>query len=220
MKLLLINSTDKNAFAALSENGNTKVVFASEFSDTTIKPGKAPDKLIHCLDKLSVENNFENIEAIAVAAGPGSFTGIRVGLSLAKGLAFGLEKKLIPINNFELTFARLNEIQTDLKYCIIIEAKLPEYYFAVYQNGEITPKGSDTLENLIKTLQNDTIIVGDFDDETQLKHCYFEYINVKNLKNEADSFGSLAEEKFKCGELVDSAKAEPLYLKDFNFKKV
>ncbi|HRJ84571.1 MAG TPA: hypothetical protein PK753_02765, partial [Ignavibacteria bacterium] len=93
-------------------------------------------------------------------------------------------------------------------------------YFAVYQNGEITPKGSDTLENLIKTLQNDTIIVGDFDDETQLKHCYFEYINVKNLKNEADSFGSLAEEKFKCGELVDSAKAEPLYLKDFNFKKV
>lgn len=220
MKLLLINSTDKNAFAALSENGNTKVVFASEFSDTTIKPGKAPDKLIHCLDKLSVENNFENIEAIAVAAGPGSFTGIRVGLSLAKGLAFGLEKKLIPINNFELTFARLNEIQTDLKYCIIIEAKLPEYYFAVYQNGEITPKGSDTLENLIKTLQNDTIIVGDFDDETQLKHCYFEYINVKNLKNEADSFGKLAEEKFKCGELVDSAKAEPLYLKDFNFKKV
>jgi len=220
VKLLLINSTDKNAFAALSENGNTKVVFASEFSDTTIKPGKAPDKLIHCLDKLSVENNFENIEAIAVAAGPGSFTGIRVGLSLAKGLAFGLEKKLIPINNFELTFARLNEIQTDLKYCIIIEAKLPEYYFAVYQNGEITPKGSDTLENLIKTLQNDTIIVGDFDDETQLKHCYFEYINVKNLKNEADSFGSLAEEKFKCGELVDSAKAEPLYLKDFNFKKV
>ncbi len=220
MKLLLINSTDKNAFAALSENGNTKVVFASEFSDTTIKPGKAPDKLIHCLDKLSVENNFENIEAIAVAAGPGSFTGIRVGLSLAKGLAFGLEKKLIPINNFELTFARLNEIQTDLTYCIIIEAKLPEYYFAVYQNGEITPKGSDTLENLIKTLQNDTIIVGDFDDETQLKHCYFEYINVKNLKNEADSFGKLAEEKFKCGELVDSAKAEPLYLKDFNFKRV
>jgi len=220
VKLLLINSTDKNAFAALSENGNTKVVFASEFSDTTIKPGKAPDKLIHCLDKLSVENNFENIEAIAVAAGPGSFTGIRVGLSLAKGLAFGLEKKLIPINNFELTFARLNEIQTDLTYCIIIEAKLPEYYFAVYQNGKITPKGSDTLENLIKTLQNDTIIVGDFDDETQLKHCYFEYINVKNLKNEADSFGSLAEEKFKCGELVDSAKAEPLYLKDFNFKRV
>jgi len=220
VKLLLINSTDKNAFAALSENGNTKVVFASEFSDTTIKPGKAPDKLIHCLDKLSVENNFENIEAIAVAAGPGSFTGIRVGLSLAKGLAFGLEKKLIPINNFELTFARLNEIQTDLTYCIIIEAKLPEYYFAVYQNGEITPKGSDTLENLIKTLQNDTIIVGDFDDETQLKHCYFEYINVKNLKNEADSFGKLAEEKFKCGELVDSAKVEPLYLKDFNFNRV
>jgi len=220
MKLLLINSTDKSAFAALCENGNTQAVFASEFADTTSQPGKTPDKLIHCLDKLSAENNIKDIDAIAVTVGPGSFTGIRVGLSLAKGLAFGLDKKLIIVNNFELAMGRLEEIQTDLTYCIIIEAKLPEYYFAVYQNGGLTPKGSETLENLLKTLQKDTIIVGDFDDETQLKHCYFEYINVKNLKSEVDSFCRLAEEKFQRGELVESAKAEPLYLKDFNFKKV
>jgi tRNA threonylcarbamoyladenosine biosynthesis protein TsaB len=220
MKLLLINSTDKNAFAALCEDEDTKAVFASEFTDRTIQPGKTPDKLIHCLDKLSAENNIKDMDAIAVTVGPGSFTGIRVGLSLAKGLAFGLDKKIITINNFELTFARLNEIQADQTYCIIIEAKLPEYYFAVYENGSVSPKGSETLENLLKTLQKDTIIVGDFDDETQLKHCYFEYINVKNLKSEVDSFCRLAEEKFQRGELVESAKAEPLYLKDFNFKKV
>lgn len=220
MKLLLINSTDKNAFAALYEDGNTKAVFASEFTDPAIQPGKTPDKLIHCLDKLSAENNIKEIDAIAVTIGPGSFTGIRVGLSLAKGLAFGLDKKLITVNNFELTMGRLVEIQTNETYYIIVEAKLPEYYYAVYQNGGISPKGSETLENLLKTLQKDTIIVGDFDDETQLKHCYFEHINVKNLKSEVDSFCRLAEEKFQCGELVESAKAEPLYLKDFNFKKV
>jgi len=220
MKLLLINSTDKNAFAALCEDGNTKAVFTSEFADTTSQPSKTPDKLIHCLDKLSAENNIKDIDTIAVTVGPGSFTGIRVGLSLAKGLAFGLDKKLITVNNFELAMGRIEEIQTNQTYCIIIEAKLPEYYFAVYQNGSISPKSSQTLENLLKTLQKDTIIVGDFDDETQLKHCYFEYINVKNLKSEVDSFCRLAVEKFQRGELVESAKAEPLYLKDFNFKKV
>ena len=73
---------------------------------------------------------------------------------------------------------------------------------------------------IIKNLKKNTIIVGDFDDETQIKHCYFKYINVKNLKSEAESFSRLAEEKFNNNEMIDSAEAEPLYLKDFNFKKV
>ena len=220
MKLLLINSSDKNAFAAFYGNGNLNIVYAAEFTTISDTPGRKADKLIHCLDKLSGENSFDDLDAIAITIGPGSFTGIRVGLSLAKGLAFGLQKKIIPVNNFELILGRLTDIKSDTGYCILLEAKLPEYYFAVYKNGEITEKGSQDLENIQKTLQKNTIIVGDFDDETQLKHCYFKYINVKNLKSEAESFSRLAEDKFKNDELIDSADAEPLYLKDFNFKKV
>ncbi len=219
MKLLLINSSEKNAFTAIVNETEQTIVYASEFSDAGNIPGKTPDKLIHCLDKLSAKSDIKDIDAIAVTIGPGSFTGIRVGLALAKGIAFGLDKKIIPVDNFELTFGRLHDIQPDKTYCILLEAKLPEYYYAVYENEKIIKKGSETLENLAKTLQKDIILVGDFDDETQLKHCYFKYINIKDAKNELTSFSLIAETGFMKGCLYDSGKIEPLYLKDFNFRK-
>ncbi len=192
MKLLLINSSDKNAFAAIANNSEQTVVYASEINDAETIPGKTPDKLIHCLDKLTSKSDIKDIDAVAVTIGPGSFTGIRVGLAIAKGIAFGLDKKIIPVDNFELTLGRLHDIQPNKTYCALLEAKLPEYYYALYENEKIIKKGSETLENLAKTLQNGTILVGDFDDETQLKHCYFKYINIKDAKNELTSFSLIA----------------------------
>lgn len=219
MKILLINSGNKNAFAAVLSDDTSSVVYASEFIDTTGTNSKTPDKLINCLEKLSHESKLNDADAIAITIGPGSFTGIRVGLSLAKGMAFGMDKKLIAINNFDLTLNRLNDISPDKRYCVIIEAKLPEYYYAIYLNGIIEQKGSETLENLQKSLQNDTIIVGDFGDETLIKHCYFKYINVKNHKSELSSMSWIAQNEFRSGNLSDAGKVLPLYLKEFNFKK-
>ncbi len=220
MNLLLINSGEKNAFAAIVNENKITIHYASEFFDTSEVTNKNPDKLIHCLEKLSTECKINSIEAIAVTTGPGSFTGIRVGLSLAKGIAFSADKKIIPINNFDLTLNRLEEISPELSYCILLEAKLPEYYFSVFKNGKFVNSGTERLENLQKTLNNDTIIVGDFDDETQLKHCYFKYINIKDNKNELVSMTHLAKKEFDAGNLIEAGKVEPLYLKDFNFKKV
>ncbi len=219
MKLLLVNSSEKNAFAAIVNETEQTVVYASEFSETESNPGKTPDKLIHCLDKLTSKTDIKDIDAIAVTVGPGSFTGIRVGLALAKGIAFGLDKKIIPVNNFELTLGRLHEILPDKTYCILLEAKLPEYYYAVHSKEIITQRGSETLENLTKILQNDTIIVGDFDDETQLKHCYFSVLNVKDVESEFDAMLKIAQRGFISANLTDAKDVQPLYLKDFNFRK-
>ncbi len=219
MNLLLINSSEKAPFAAITSLDKTIVHYASEFIDPSDTLNKNPDKLIHCLEKLSTESNINSVDAIAVTTGPGSFTGIRVGLSLAKGIAFGADKKIIPINNFDLTLNRLNEISPNITYCVLLEAKLPEYYFSVYEYGKFVNSGAETLENLQKTLNNDTIIVGDFCDETHIKHCYFKYINIKNHKNGLASMAHLAKKEFNTGNLIEAGKIEPLYLKDFNFKK-
>ncbi|NOS85971.1 MAG: tRNA (adenosine(37)-N6)-threonylcarbamoyltransferase complex dimerization subunit type 1 TsaB [Ignavibacteria bacterium] len=219
MKLLLINSSDKNAFAAIVNETEQTVVYASEFNDAVSIPGKTPDKLIHCLDKLSAKSDIKDIDAIAVTIGPGSFTGIRVGLALAKGIAFGLDKKIIPVDNFALTLNRLQEFTQAKKYCVLLEAKLPEYYFAVYENGVIIENGSETLENLAKTIQKDTIMVGDFDDETQLKHCYFSILNVKDMMNEFAAMTKIAQNAFNSSNLEEAKEIQPLYLKDFNFRK-
>lgn len=219
MNILLINSSEKTPFAAMISDNKEIVHYAAEFIEPSDTLNKNPDKLIHCLEKLSTESFLNSVDAIAVTTGPGSFTGIRVGLSLAKGIAFGSDKKIIPINNFELTLNRLNEISPNITYCVLLEAKLPEYYFSVYQNGKFVNSGAEILENLQKTLKIDTIIVGDFGDETHIKHCYFKYINIKNHKNELASMRELAKKEFDAGNFTDAWKVEPLYLKDFNLKK-
>ncbi|MCC6866789.1 MAG: tRNA (adenosine(37)-N6)-threonylcarbamoyltransferase complex dimerization subunit type 1 TsaB [Ignavibacteria bacterium] len=221
MNLLLINSSDKNAFAAFYCSGSiADVVYSSEFYNVEDSPtSKKPDKLVHCLNKLSKSHNFNNADAIAVTIGPGSFTGIRVGLALAKGIAFGSGKQLIPINNFDILLNRLNERNNTVSYIPIIEAKLPEYYFAEYENLKAIKNGTVNLENIKKIVINDAVVVGDFNDETQLKHYYFKYINVKNCKSELVSFIDLAEKRYTKGKTEDSAAVKPLYIKDFNFRK-
>ncbi len=218
MKTLLINSSDKNAFAAILQEGKTSAVYAREFADPN--SGKSPDKLINCLYKLSTEFDIGSIDNLAVTIGPGSFTGIRVGLSLAKGMLFGTSKKLIPINSFELILKRLEGFELKKDYCVVVAAKLPEYYFAVYSGGQKTAEGADTLENIQKMLKNDAIIAGDFDDETQLKHCYFSVVNVKNQRGELEAMADIAEEAISAGKFLEPQQAEPMYLKDFNFRKM
>lgn len=218
MKTLLINSSDKNAFAAILEDGKASAVYAREFADPG--NGKTPDKLINCIHKLSEQFDIGSIANLAVTIGPGSFTGIRVGLSLAKGMLFGTSKKMIPVSSFDLTLKRLGVYDAPKTYCVLVEAKLPEYYFAVYSAGKKAEEGADTLENIQKLLKNDTIMAGDFDDETQLKHCYFSVTNVKNLTGELEAMTSLAQEAVETGKLFDPRQVEPMYLKDFNFRKV
>jgi tRNA threonylcarbamoyladenosine biosynthesis protein TsaB len=218
MNLLLINAGDKNTFAAFSQNGKLDVSYASDFSPVD-PSGKQPDKLIHCVNRIAETYELSSIEAIAVTIGPGSFTGIRVGLSLAKGIAFGLDKPIIPIDNFRLTLGRLPAIDPEIEYCVLILAKLPEYYFSLMKDGKTLRTGCTFIENLNQITQNKPVVVGDFDDETSLKHCYFTYINVRNHKSEADSMLELAIESFKNNVPVESKNIEPLYLKDFSFSK-
>jgi tRNA threonylcarbamoyl adenosine modification protein YeaZ len=214
--LLLINSNDKDAFAALSLDGRLIVSKASDFIDAANPLDKKPDKLIHCVHKISKETDLESIAAIAVTIGPGSFTGIRVGLSIAKGLALGLDKKIIPINNFTLTLNRINNILSDKQYCVLIPAKLPEYYYSIITNGIQQSTGCVEIENLSNITDKGTMIVSDFDDETSIKHSYFEYINVKDLNNELDSMHKLAVSSLNNAAAPENI--EPLYMKDFVIK--
>jgi len=216
MNLLLINAGDKNTFTAFSQNGKFDVSYASDFTESE-PSGKQPDKLIHCVNRIAETYELSSIEAIAVTVGPGSFTGIRVGLSLAKGLAFGLDKPFIPIDNFRLTLGRLPAVDLEIEYCVLIPAKMPEYYFSLIKNGQTLSSGCTFIENLNEITQTKPVIVGDFDDETSLKHCYFTSINVKNLRSEADSMLELAVESFRNNGQVESKSIEPLYLKDFSF---
>jgi tRNA threonylcarbamoyladenosine biosynthesis protein TsaB len=219
LSILLLNSGDSNAFAALLSNNERTISYASGFPDGSDHRSKKPDKLIQSVKSLSDHSDFKKIEAIAVTIGPGSFTGIRVGLSIAKGMAFALGVKLIPINNFNLAINRLEKIEPDVEYCVLIPAKLPEYYYSIITEGDQASQGCIYIENLEEIIKKSAVIVGDFYNESELKHHYFKYINLKNSKSELDSMCELAERLFGAGNLLDAVKTKPLYLKDFTMKK-
>ncbi len=221
MKFILLNSNDDAPFAALSDNDKITIHQSSDFilnqKDNTIKK---PDYLIQCLKKISDENNIKDIDAISVTTGPGSFTGIRVGIAIAKGLAAGLEKKIIPVNNFELTLNRISNIGSEKKYCILIPAKLPEFYYSIIQNGINIKKGTLLISGLADIIEKDTVIVSNFDNESQIKHSYFNVINVENLKSEPESMLELTKKLFIRGKALEPTLVEPDYMKDFNIKKI
>jgi tRNA threonylcarbamoyladenosine biosynthesis protein TsaB len=219
LNLLLINSGDENAFAGLYDGSTLAVSHASEFS----VPGsrKQPDNLILCLDKLVKQDReaFDNSKAIAVTIGPGSFTGIRVGLAIAKGAAEALGISLIPITNFELIYNRIGSRENEAEYCILLPAKLPEYYYALWRKAMQVDKGCVTFENLSSIIDEKTTIVGNFGNESLQKHSYFEYLTIKDLRPEEDSMLKLAVELYENGKISDPSNVEPLYMKDFVAKK-
>jgi len=224
VKLLLINSNEANAFIALYNDGELIVTYAKEFIEKQEKQPrvKPSDRLIDCLDDVIKKSNdilLSSIDAVAVITGPGSFTGIRVGLSIAKGFADALEKKIIPIDNFILTLNRIGKIETDKTYCIVLPAKLPEYYYRTMSSCREIETGFFFPDEISAKINEKTILVGDFNDESQINVNYFRYIDVQNMKSELDSMTELSLLYFNENKAVDPGEIEPLYIKDFVAKK-
>ena len=219
MNLLLINSNENNAFAAIYTKNNLNIVRCSEFISKNEKPGRSPDRLINCLVSLRESNDFSAIDAIAVTIGPGSFTGIRVGLALAKGIALGIKKPLIPVINFELVYEEIPDKDKNKSYCVLIPAKSPEYYYSVFKNGALQNFGCMNIDEIFNILDKNVIIAGNFYNESVVKHDYFTCINLDgNGNNHPGAMLTLAGRLYTEGKLEPAEKVEPLYIKDFLVK--
>ena len=224
MKLLLINSNIESSFAASYIDGKIDVKYTSEFLDNSERAYlKSPDKLINCLKYITdiiTENGAkqDELDAISVTTGPGSFTGIRVGLALAKGMAYTLNKKIIPIDNFELIQKQAENFIKQDKYCYLIPAKRPEFYYKLFEKNKEIESGCVLVEDFNAKFDKFTVLVGDFSHDYQEKLGYFDTLDKKNLSTELDSMVKLALEKYNKGELYEPGKVVPVYMKEFTFR--
>lgn len=92
-----------------------------------------------------VDFSINKIDAIALSIGPGSYTGLRIGLSFAKGIAFSLQKPIIPIDTIESLTYEIN----DLNYMIAIHAYSDYFFIQEYKNGVRFKKPLfDNLDNI------------------------------------------------------------------------
>lgn len=165
------------------------------------------------------EFELKDLEAIAVSKGPGSYTGLRIGVSTAKGLCYGLGIPLLAINSLK---ALANMVQGfEGLICPLFDARRMEVYSAIYNQSleEIEAVSAIVLEtdsynNYLD--ESEVLFVGPGAQKT------VEFLEEnKNLKYDSElevsaiGMMSLAENKFKLNDFEDLAYFEPFYLKDF-----
>ncbi|MFD0794169.1 tRNA (adenosine(37)-N6)-threonylcarbamoyltransferase complex dimerization subunit type 1 TsaB [Mucilaginibacter litoreus] len=170
------------------------------------------------------EITYSAIDAVAVSCGPGSYTGLRIGVSTAKGLCFALDKPLIAVDTLAAMANGLiatNEVEDSTLLCPMIDARRMEVYTAVYDinNNIIKPTAAEIIdENSFGDLLavNKMLFFGDGAGKCQaaLGH-NANALFVTDFSNSATHLTNIAHEKFDRAEFEDVAYFEPYYLKDF-----
>jgi len=165
------------------------------------------------------------IDAIAVSIGPGSYTGLRIGLSEAKGLAFGLQVPLIGINTLQLltVSAMFNHFidADDVLYIPMIDARRMEVYTAAYNpalDAVVEPHALILDENAFadqRQAGRTLVVMGNGSDKarTVLQGDDIHYIG--GVKPVALDMMALAERAWREQRFIDVAYSVPLYLKEF-----
>lgn len=215
MSLILnIETATKNCSVALAKDGKTiacKEIAAQNFSHA--------EKLHVFIEEILSENNiqFSDLNAIAVSQGPGSYTGLRIGVSSAKGLCYALHIPLVAIDTLQL-LAKQIQIEDGI-ILPMIDARRMEVFSAFYDKNhqKIRTTQAEVIDETSYQEISDKIhLVGDgiekfkntLTDTKFLFHSAIMYPSAKEMSQ-------LSFEKYQENNFVDVAYFEPFYLKDF-----
>ncbi len=216
MKILHIETSSKNCSVAISQ-GADLLCLCEEVSENYKQ-----SESLHTFVEWALEGagmSLQDLDAICLGKGPGSYTGLRIGASSAKGFCFGLQIPLIAVNSLESMIEPFLRQDYDL-IIPLIDARRMEVYCAIFdgKTGEmLTDTEAKILdETSFQELQGKKVVfVGDGATKAreilQLSAAEFDgtiYPSAKYLIKKA-------QEKFRANEFEDVAYFEPFYLKDF-----
>jgi len=180
------------------------------------------EKLAPIIDQVLKSNNVANREllAVAVAGGPGSYTGLRIGISTAKGLCFALDIPLIEIGTLESMLVGIDEKYTNCLLCPMIDARRMEVYtlLAHYDGQLIEPIQAKIIDNSSfdnHLSQHKVVFYGNGAEKCKVVLTSKNAMFINNITPSAINIGKLAYDKYKAGDFADLAYFEPGYLKEF-----
>ena len=169
------------------------------------------------------DNHAIPFDAVAVSCGPGSYTGLRIGVSMAKGVCYGRNLKLIAVPTLELLCVPilLREIpEEDALLCPMLDARRMEVYAGIYDRGlkTIRPIQADIVEGETYKEFLDKRPVYFFGNGAQKCKAAINHPNahfIENIEPLAKWMQPLAEKRFLNEQFEDVAYFVPFYLKDF-----
>jgi len=221
--IICIETSTTVCSVALSRNGKLQAL-------REIETGYVhAEKLLPFISEIILDAGIskQEIQAIAVSAGPGSYTGLRIGISAAKGLCYALDIPLISISSLKSLAWKAREAIPEheqssvVLFCPMIDARRMEVYNALYDEELKEIRGvmaeviiADSLTDYLKEYQ--VYFTGDGAEK-----CKAVFSGNKNARFELESNASassmcaLVESKFQSGQFEDLALFEPFYLKEY-----
>jgi tRNA threonylcarbamoyladenosine biosynthesis protein TsaB len=218
--LLNIDTATENASVCLSQNGDLLA-----FAESTEQKNHASFVQI-AIEQIAVKAKItlSQIDAIAVTNGPGSYTGLRVGLSSAKGLCYALQKPLILLNTLEVIATKIKASSSPLEesgflVCPMIDARRMEVFMALYDkhlNIIIEPAALILSEESFKDeLANNVIFFGGNGSNKLEEILHQPNAKFIDVSYSATDMIGLSEQAFAIGQFANLAYSEPYYLKEF-----
>lgn len=166
----------------------------------------------------------KKLDAVAVSSGPGSYTGLRIGVSTAKGLCYGLDIPLLAVSTLEVLTAQALKSIADAKdalFCPMIDARRMEVYAAIYNakgeiQREILPDIID-VDSYSEILKNNIVyFFGNGVDKCKATITHHNARFIDDLVPLAENMISLSEKAYTDNKFEDVAYFEPFYLKEFH----
>ncbi len=219
--ILHIETSTNVCSVAVSENG--QCIFEQEERG---EHGAGAERLGTMVDEaLSfTDNHAIPFDAVSVSCGPGSYTGLRIGVSMAKGICYGRDLKLLAVPTLELlcvpVLLRHPDLEEDALLCPMLDARRMEVYAALYDRSlkTIRPVGADIVDGGTYQQWLDEHPIYFFGNGAQ--KC-METINhpnahfIESIEPLAKWMQPLAEKRFLNEQFEDVAYFVPFYLKDF-----
>ncbi len=218
-KLLFLETATQVCSVAIAENGKLLAIKESETANSHA------EMLTYFIQEVLADATIElqDLDAIVISKGPGSYTGLRIGVSSAKGLCYSLDIPLISLNTLQSIAAGMSEkeLAPDALYCPMIDARRMEVYTALFdgENKEIEPTSAKIIdEHSFKNILNKQIVYFGGDGAEKCKPILSQHKNAKFLADfriSSKDMIKLASEKYTAKQFEDVAYFEPYYLKDF-----
>lgn len=221
MSCILHIETSTNVCSVAVSHDGTVVYDKDDFSG----PNHAEKLGVFVDEALSfIDQSLLTLDAVAVSSGPGSYTGLRIGVSMAKGICYGRDAKLISIPTLELLCVPVllghDEIEDDALLCPMLDARRMEVYAGIW-NRALKP---------VREISADIVTADTYKEYLDQHPIYFfgngaakcmETIGsdnahlIENIYPLAKNMMPLAEQRFNRGMFEDVAYFTPSYLKDY-----
>ena len=212
--ILNIETATKNCSVAIAKNGET--ILCKEIAEE----GYSHAEKLHVFIEEAIAEagiTVQDLVAIAVSQGPGSYTGLRIGVSAAKGLCFALNIPLIAVDTLQTLASQANV--SDGKIIPMLDARRMEVYSEIFNaNLEVEREilAEVITENSFKDFTEKLYFVGDCAEKCKPILTRDNFVFLEDIKYpSAAAMSKISFGKYQKSDTVDVAYFEPYYLKDF-----